>query len=250
MPHPLDPVLGRSLLDRWDAQQERYISHREERFDIIIEAVRLHCDRAPVVIDLAGGPGSLGYRIVKALPHAAVWSVDADPLLQSIGASTYEQIRWVETDLRRAGWSQFLDGTLVDAVVSTTALHWLSPDDLFGVYRELTQILRPGGIFLDGDHCNWSPGKPVLSRLADELTESLIARSGSEVEDWASWWDAVSKIPALEEPYRIRQALYSGGSREHRVSASFHIEALLTAGFSEAATLWQIGTDFIIAGIR
>ncbi len=250
MPPALESQLAKTLLARWDAQQERYIARREDRFDIIIEAVRLQCGDAPTVIDLAGGPGSLGRRLLTALPGATVWSVDADPLLQTIGATAYDGLRWVEVDLSKPGWSGFLKGSAVDAVVSTTALHWLRPEALISVYHELAAVMRPQGIFLDGDHCPWPKGAPTLGRLADDLTRSMIARNSPEAEDWPSWWASVSTIPALQDAFRRREAFYADRPTEHPVTVAFHVEALLTAGFAEAGPLWQIATDWIVAGIR
>jgi SAM-dependent methyltransferase len=250
MPIPLDPSIARDLLARWDVQQERYIARREERFATIIEAVRLQCGGAPAVIDLCCGPGSLGKRLLAALPEATIWGVDADPLLQAIGANADDGIRWVEADLRGPGWSGFLDGRKVDAVVSTTALHWLSPPELLGVYRELAEAIRPGGIFLDGDHCPLPKTLPSLGKLAEAMTETLLKPNTAIGEEWGAWWEAASALPALQDAFRRREAVFSNRATEHPVTASFHQEALLTAGFAEAGTLWQIATDWIVAGIR
>ncbi len=247
---PLDAAVARDLLSRWDAQQERYIARREQRFEIIVEAVRLTAGEAPRVIDLACGPGSLGRRLLARIPDARIWAVDADPLLQSIGSSAGGGLIWVERDLRRPGWSDFLDGTQVDAVVSTTALHWLAPADLIRVYEELARIIRPGGLFLDGDHRVWPAASPALGRLAAGLTEAFLARNQGGAEAWETWWQAVSALPALEDAFRRREIVYADRSPEYPMSTAFHIAALQDAGFAEAGTLWQIATDWVVAAVR
>lgn len=245
----LDQETARTLLARWDAQQERYIAAREQRFDVIIEAVRLTCGETPNVIDLCCGPGSLGRRLLSRLPGACVWGVDADPMLQLIGRAACDGIRWIEADLRQPDWASFVDAG-VDAVVSTTALHWLRPPQLVGVYQTLAGLLRPGGIFLNGDHCRLPAGTPSLDGLATRLTETLIARTETDADDWESWWRDMSGRPELHEAWLKREALFPKGPVERPVSAAYHVEALRTAGFAEAGTLWQLGDDWVVAAIR
>ena len=48
-------------------------------------------------------------------------------------------------DLRQPSWIEAVESP-VDAVVSATALHWLTPEQLAGLYRQIAQVLRPGGI--------------------------------------------------------------------------------------------------------
>ena len=51
----------------------------------------------------------------------------------------------VEADLMRDDWVQRLGEVQVDAVLTTTALHWLPSDRLVKVYQQLGQLLSPGG---------------------------------------------------------------------------------------------------------
>ncbi|OLT16976.1 hypothetical protein BJF78_13655 [Pseudonocardia sp. CNS-139] len=62
-------------IDRWDAQQTRYIADREERFAVIGDVVAHALGPAgdPVVLDVGCGPGSLSARLAHRLPGAR-WS--------------------------------------------------------------------------------------------------------------------------------------------------------------------------------
>ncbi len=138
---------ARQWLDRWDRQQEGYIPDREERFAVIAEVVRASCDRPdPLVVDLGAGPGSLSVRILDRLPGATVVAVDADPLLLGLAAAAYGDrsgLRIVDRDLRRPGWEAALRlDRAADAIVSTTALHWLTLEQLT---RRVPQLRGPVG---------------------------------------------------------------------------------------------------------
>ena len=57
----------------------------------------------------------------------------------------------MRVDLRKKRWTDIVGGPF-DAIVSATALHWLSPAQLGRLYKQFAGILKPGGIFLNADH--------------------------------------------------------------------------------------------------
>ncbi|WP_245193309.1 class I SAM-dependent methyltransferase [Amycolatopsis alba] len=181
---------------RWDVQQERYVADREERFTVLIDVVEHVCrDVAePLVLDLGCGPGSLATRLARRLPHARVVGVDNDPFLLALARATrpeHADIEYVQADLAEDGR---LTGQVIDAAVSTTALHWLRPDRLAVVYRELAVALRPGGALVNGDHLY--DEQPAIRDLAKAVKDRRAARAGVEAnEDWKSWWAGSRPIP-------------------------------------------------------
>src|ERR1051326_9056268 len=166
----LDPAAARDWIARWDRQQEIYLPDREDRFTALIDAVEAGTGRPdPLVIDLGCGPGSLAVRLLARLPGASVIAVDADPVTLALGQAGYGDrpgLRFRDIDLRAPGWEAGLlldPGRPVDADVSTTALHWLTAAELHELYRVVASLLRPGGLFLDGDHLRIAePLAPVL----------------------------------------------------------------------------------------
>jgi trans-aconitate methyltransferase len=76
-------------------------------------------------------------RLLDRFPAAAVVGVDADPLLLGLARSAYfdrSGLRIVGRDLRVDDWVTAVGEGGFDAVVSTTALHWLTPTELTAVY--------------------------------------------------------------------------------------------------------------------
>jgi SAM-dependent methyltransferase len=256
------PVLDhRAALDwiaRWDIQQLGYLPDREERFTALIDAVQDGTSsQAPLVLDLGCGPGSLAVRLLDRLPGAAVVGVDADPLLLTLGRIAWPDragLRFAELDLRTAGWSAALGlDRQADAAVSTTALHWLSPPALAAMYAELGNVLRPGGLLLNGDHFREDDTAPALARLGRALIEREEARRfpGGHPETYDGWWDAVAAEPALagQVAERASRMIDTGhhGSPSGRLST--HVDALRAAGFAEIGTLWQRGENRLLCAI-
>src|SRR5882757_612322 len=155
---PMSSDVRQRWVRRWDAQQERYIADREERFRVVADVLAWSLRRSsepgrsggsgrssesgrrPRVVDLGCGPGSLSTRLVAELPDVEIVGVDADPLLLGLGAES--GLRTVRADLTDPGWA---DATGLaqpwDAAVSSTALHWLQPDALRELYRTVAARL-------------------------------------------------------------------------------------------------------------
>lgn len=258
----LDPSTARDWIARWDRQQEVYLADREGRFTALIDAVEADTGRPdPLVLDLGCGPGSLAVRLLTRLPRATVIAVDADPVTLSLGRAAYRNVpglRFFDVDLRAPGWETSLgldQGRPVDAVVSTTALHWLTAAELHELYRVVVGLLRPGGLFLDGDHLRLDEGEaPVLARLDRMLEHRENQRRFPDGhagrEDWEQWWQAVAADPALADAVaeRERRAVHHAG--EEGALLSVHAGALREAGFTEVGTLWQRGANRLLAAVR
>jgi SAM-dependent methyltransferase len=258
----LDADAARDWIERWDRQQEVYMPDREDRFAALIDAVQAGTGRPdPLVLDLGCGPGSLAVRLLARLPEAAVVGVDADPVTLALGRAAHAGLpglRYLSLDLREAGWVGRLGlpaGRPVDAVVSTTALHWLSATELHELYATLAEVLRPGGLFLDGDHFREDQASsPVLDRLGRALEEREARRRypdghSGRAEDWEQWWQSVAADPALAEAAAQRARSHVHHGSEGSLLAT-HITALRAAGFAEMGTLWQRGSSRVLCGVR
>jgi SAM-dependent methyltransferase len=250
----LTTTVARTWISRWDRQQEGYLPDREERFTALIDAVEAGTGRPdPLVLDLGCGPGSLSARLLDRLPGATVVAIDTDPLLLALARGAHPgrtELRFADLDLRTPGWAAELDlDRPADAAVSTTALHWLPEASLRTAYAELASVLRPGGLFLNGDHLD--VGEATLHRLERALTERATQRRFGEdaPEDWRQWWDAVAADPALAElvAARTEAAGHHGSESAH---LSVHTAALRDAGFGEMGTLWQHGNNRLLCAIR
>ncbi|KJS56490.1 methyltransferase [Streptomyces rubellomurinus subsp. indigoferus] len=251
---PVDAALAETWIERWERQQERYAVEREERFTVVadvVEQVAGHRPR-PLVADLGSGPGSLSARIAARLPEAEVLAVDIDPLLLALGRARHPRVaRWVETLIGRPGWLDALGlDRPLDAVVSSTALHYPPPRTLLGIYRDLAEVMRPGAVLVNADHL--VPEEPPLAELARAVERRRSQRRGAgTAEDWSQWWAAAARIPEFAEllAARARQVPPCDGDG-NGLSAARHAELLLRAGFRQAGPVWQYGTSAVLVALR
>ncbi|EST35539.1 class I SAM-dependent methyltransferase [Streptomyces roseochromogenus] len=112
----------------------------------------------------------------------------------------------------------------LDAAVSTTALHYLTPDSLRRAYRQLAGLLRPGGVLVNGDHL--PQDEAGLAGISAHIGRRRAERQRVFAhEDWSSWRTAVAEDPELAD--LLRQA-----------------------GFGSAGAVWQYGDSYVVVGIN
>lgn len=153
------------------------------------------------------------------------------------------------SDFLEAAWTRSVGG-LFDVVLSAQTFHMLNAGQLVPLYRQLTQILRPGGIFLCADHAR--SDSPAIQH-AWELQRSEIEVRGvsQERDDWDGFWAAFSDALRVDHS-EIRERLY-GGRRSHkkeRLPLVWHLTRMLESGFGSADCFWRHEYDAVYGGER
>jgi SAM-dependent methyltransferase len=252
-----DAIDWHGWIQRWDAQQVGYLPEREARFNAMLDVLEVMLPEQFVALDLACGPGAISQRLLTRFPQARSVAVDVDPVLLTLGQralGTFNgRLRWVDADLRDSGWTTKLNLAQVDAVLSTTALHWLPAAQLVRVYQDVGRLLRPGGVFLNGDHMHFGPLLPTFQTLTRRLYERTVrasfARGG--VDDWQGWWSALAAEPELAELFAERERRFPEASHDATAPIfDLHIGALRDAGFREVGVIWQRLDDRVVLAVR
>jgi SAM-dependent methyltransferase len=241
---PREPDWG-ALLRSWDRQQEKFNPAREPRFDALLDVLEVTQPTAMQVLDLGCGPGSLTARLLRRFPKAHSTAVDFDPVILRVGQGALRRLRpritWVEADIGSDGWAAQLPRRRFDAAISTTALHWLNPQQLRRLHREVRRLLRRGGVFLNGDFLPWGGREAGLSQIADAVRFAKFGKPGAQWwVGWNRWWKDLGREPTIKPLLKEREARFAHGRHSKRqLSVDFHIRSLRAAGFREVAVVWQ-----------
>lgn len=247
-------LTGEDWLDSWDRQQEGYIPGRIERAQMIFEVITRLRGETPRVLDLACGPGSLTRMLLQRVPNAEVIGVDLDPVLLELArwavGDGSGRVAWAETDLGEPGWDRQLPGSF-DAVMSTTALHWLAPGQLTEAFRSAYRVLRPGGVFVNGDHIDFPSTARTLNRLSEQVSAEW-TRSRL-VEDYRDWHDALQRARP-DWPWQERERRFADRFRSDTDNPApgidLHCGALRDAGFDEVEVVWQQWNQRVLVAIK
>ena len=243
-------------LDSWDMQQSGYLPDREVRFQVMLDAVSHLLPESFTAIDLACGPGAISQRLLNRFPQANCIAIDYDPVLLAIGQGALgtmgDRLRWIEADLTQDSWVESVGEAQVDAVLTTTALHWLPIDRLVHLYQKLGQIIRPGGLFLNGDHLYFPSHLNTFQQLAKSVQaqQEEQAFSVRKQQDWQQWWQAVAQETKLKDLLAERHQRFQPRFTEHEPTLAIHEAALQEAGFREVDTIWQQFADRVLLAVR
>lgn len=244
-------------MQRWDRQQSSYLPDREGRFTAMLDVLEALLPEHFVALDLACGPGSISQRLLSRFPQARSIAIDFDPILLLLGQQVlgemYGRLRWVDADISEPSWQTQLGEKQVDAVLSTTALHWLSAGELVELYHQLGTLIRPGGIFLNGDNFAFAPHMPSFNAVSESghARWSAEASRQTDKEDWKTWWEALRREPGMGPLFAESERRFS--SKAHHDShtlAEVHQAALRDAGFREVGAIWQHLDNRVVMAVR
>lgn len=247
-------VLLDRLIGTWELQQDAYVRNRSDRFGVVLDAIAYARPAVKTVLDLGAGLGSFSKRILQTFPEVTVMALDFDPALQELARYNLhehaERVLLVEADLRDPSWPATLGSTRPDAVVSSTALHWLATADLLRLYYTLGEVLGEGALFFNCDHLSHPVGTLIheVSVLDDRRHQQAAFTDG--VPDWDAWWEALRDADGFADLVAERDTRFADAPEKQEPTTALHIEALRCAGFGEAGTLWQYLDDYVVYGVR
>ncbi len=239
-------------IERWDQMQDGYILRRKERFELMVRLITDTQKAVSRVLDIGCGTGSLMLPILEEFPEAEVYGIDFDPTLLALAEKRLAQfgkrVHLIQTDLRDESWLKHVPNPM-GAAVSSTALHWLSPEQLAQVYGQLGQILRPGGIFLNADHVG--SGCSSIQEAWQQRREHMLKQEGNcDADDWEGFWDAYGRALKMDiKEFRKRLTEPWEGSEEG-LPLEWHFEKLKASGFQSVDCFWRCDCDAIYGGIR
>lgn len=148
-----------------------------EQIDVMLRLIEARGEPVERFADLGCGSGTLAGAILDRYPKALGILVDfSEPMLTearrqlSDAAST---LRFVCADLGGRDWRHAMAGLPpLDVVVSGYAIHHLPDGRKQDLYREILDLLGPGGLFVNVEHVA-SPAGWVASISDDLFVDSL-----------------------------------------------------------------------------
>jgi trans-aconitate 2-methyltransferase len=146
------------------------------------------------VLDVGCGTGLVTEALLALVPQGRVFAMDASPEMAALAQKRFGD--------RAKVWCQdVLDlelSELVDVVVSTAALHWVTDHDR--LWGRLAQALRPAGVLevQCGGEGNIQRVRQVIDVVARDIAPQLVG--------WSPWVFATPQ----ETEYRLQKAGFTG----------------------------------------
>jgi ubiquinone/menaquinone biosynthesis C-methylase UbiE len=122
-----------------------------------------------------------------------------------------------------------------DVITSSYATHNFQTDYRARVFAEISRVLKPGGLFLNGD------------RFAMDDRVAHLAHTQNEVRHWFKTFGKLERYDLLEE-WVLH--LFSDESPDHIMYLAPTLQALRNTGFAPVAVEWREGVDTLVAASK
>lgn len=195
---------------------------------------------SPAILELGCGTGITTHALLHHRPDAHLLAVDNAPTMlcqareRLSGAIAEGRLVLQEIDALAA--LQALPSASMDIVASAYTLH----NFLFGyrhlVLAEIFRVLKPGGLFVNGD-------RYALDDPAEHLTSTQ-----TEVRGYFRVLLGEMNRPDLIEQWVVH--LFSDESAEHIMRFTPALEELTALGFTEIGADYREGVNSLVHGVK
>jgi ubiquinone/menaquinone biosynthesis C-methylase UbiE len=153
-----------------------------EQLEVMLFVIQQAMTDVNRILDVGAGSGLLSRILLERYPAAQAVLVDySDPMLEAARQQFNEkQATICKADLNTPSWIESVRSHApFDVVVSGYAIHHLADERKRALYREIYEVLAPGGVFVNVEHVA-SPTDWVESLFIESFADNLYAATQHE----------------------------------------------------------------------
>jgi tRNA (cmo5U34)-methyltransferase len=169
----------------------------------------------------------------------------AEPMLleaRSYLSGASDSVSFVRGDLLDDDWTKDIAGEF-DAIVSSIAIHNVRyPERIRRVYRDVFDMLVPGGCFLNLDYVTPSGDFALRARRHEKLMDERY-----RIRHETGRWESLERIEAGANSGAVQAP---ADAECVPASVENHLRWLQEAGFREAECFWHDGLRALVGGLK
>jgi tRNA (cmo5U34)-methyltransferase len=209
-----DAEVARRFLD----ERRRAIPLGDEQVAVLLRLARHFVPQPGRVADLGCGDGFLARAVLSEFPTAHAVLIDhSEPMLRRAheAMSPFSG----RCEIRHGDLSESLPGRVgdgpFDLIVSGYAIHHLPTARKRSLYREIFDLLRPGGLFVNAEHV--ASATPELEAAYDEAyIDHIVAVTGRDkTEVRREYHGRLDKADNILEPVEVQVGWLREAGFEH-----------------------------------
>jgi SAM-dependent methyltransferase len=201
-----------------------------------------------VILEIGSGTGALSIPLLQKFPLSKLVAVDFSPAMNDVFRRSFalafpsdkieSRVRFVEDDILGGyGQTESLRGVveeltsgqtrLFDATVSALTLHHFERQEKFEVYSRMFNVLKSGGLLLNGDLFSYESGalKSAAQSFDQKWIRENFERRAKEVESIGEEMCADTKSPS--EWRRLGSLWWKHYDEDHRLDSTELQEQML-----------------------
>jgi tRNA (cmo5U34)-methyltransferase len=208
-----------------------YIAVQDAILTVLAERLKLE-----LIVDIGGGSGRLLERCLDRWPAVRAVLIDQSPPFLDLARNRLsrfaDRVTFFESKLQD-DWIRHLPAA-PDAIVSSSAIHHLEPNEKRDLYARCAGALAPGGVLINGDEIR-DPDDATYFAAVKKWAEHMreLAASGQVSEAMA---DALLKW-RQRNVERFNEPRKSGDDCHETVAVQ--LDYFRAAGLKNVRTVWQ-----------
>jgi tRNA (cmo5U34)-methyltransferase len=231
---------GHQVTD-YERRQRLLVPRKDEMLDTIVALMPFGTQDVFTVLDVGAGQGATSARVLERYPRAHVVLFDASAEMLAVAeerlARSRSRIAVLQGDFDDEGWQTPIPRP-AHAVVSTVALHYLDPARRAPFFREVYDLLAPGGYFAHGG--SFDSEQAAVQAYWDRTRLEHTQRQLRELEG------RDVPIERLRENWQ-RESQKAG---IHRLRLNEQRCLLAKAGFAHVETVWRYLSCAVVAAYK
>lgn len=213
----------------YDIKIEKQIPKYREMQEVIASLLPFKKDASIRVLDLGIGTGNLSLKLLEKFPKADIVGIDKNKDVLKIALKKLRRLT-PKIKLAREDFSDFLPKGKYDVVVSLLSIHHLPDSQKRKLFKRIYQILKPKGIFVNGDF--------VISH------SKYVNRKSAKIEK------AFMESQGIKEPGLLTKKGEVCAGDDIPTTVENQIKWLKEAGFNEVDCPWKYFSYAICCGLK
>ncbi len=216
----------------YDIRIEKTIPKYREMQEVIVSLLPFKKNTSIKVLDLGIGTGNLALKPLQQFPKAKITGVDKDEEMLKIAFKKLKKFS-SKIELIKEDFSDFLPKGKYNAVISLLSIHHLTDSQKRRLFKKISQILKPKGVFVNGDFV--VSDSNFINRKSAKIEEEFMKSQGIKEPGLLTLISSRAKICAEDDiPTTVEN----------------QIKWLKQVGFNEADCIWKYFNFAIYCGLK
>ena len=207
------------------------------------------CQNPAIIIDLGCGTGSLTKKLLEEFNSAKVLAIDSDPAVLLLAEHRLKPFgnrgEIIQSDINKLDWGKY---NVINAVVSSSALHWFSSENLEKTYCRIFKCLKKGGVFLNADHAG-SCSRPI-QQYWESNRRQMLQEQVKSADDWDGFWQQFLAELGKDAQIERQKAIGQWEGTEEGMPMQWHFEKLEQCGFGYVDCFWRCDCDVVYGAVK